>query len=114
MAVRTHAGGNAKLEGWTALERVVGKVGDVERYLKREGGDNEDALKGCGMIREALERMGTEESTAGGDAVVDADVPSKMMDTEDGEIFGGCLGEDGIMGLLMREDEVLGGNRDDV
>ena len=114
MAVRKYAGGDAKLERWTALERVVKEVGDVEEYLKREGGDNADALKGCEFIRQALERMDREESTASGDAVVDADVPSKMMDTEDGDIFGGCLGEDGIMGLLMREDEVLGGDQEDV
>ncbi|KAH6297055.1 hypothetical protein HBI39_152990 [Parastagonospora nodorum] len=114
MAVRKYAGGDVKLEEWTVLERVMKKVGDVEEYLKREGGDNADALKGCEIIRQALERMDREESTASGDAVVDADVPSKMMDTEDGDIFGGCLGEDGIMGLLMREDEVLGGDQEDV
>lgn len=121
MAVRKHADSDEEIEGLMAYQRVVRKVGDVEEYLKRKWG-SEDALKGCGVIREALARMGGKErggtvSEVGGDAVVngdDIDVPSKMMDSKDGGIFDGSLGKDDIMGLLMRDDEVLGGDRDDI
>lgn len=114
MAVRRYAGASEE-EGLTAHQRVVRKVRDVEEYLRREGG-SEEALRGCGVIREALESMGGTVGEVGGGAVVsgdDADVPSKMMDTGDGDIFGGCLGGDGIMGLLMRENGVLGGDQED-
>jgi hypothetical protein len=116
MAVRNHHSStdNDEAKGdMKPRERILKKLEDVEMYLQQHEADNEDALKGCGMIREALVRR-----TEGGDAVglleyqdTPADdgleVPSKMMPGDGMGLFGGCFGDENFMGLLETENERL-------
>jgi hypothetical protein len=117
MAVRNHTKLDPRLEdndGLSAHERVVKKVEDVERYLQQNEAQNEEALKGCAMIREALNRKAS-HGNAG--TMVDpnnanaeeepSDAPNKLMLAEDNGLFGGYLAEDDLMSLLMMENERL-------
>ncbi|KAH7092171.1 hypothetical protein FB567DRAFT_232707 [Paraphoma chrysanthemicola] len=114
MAVRRHDVDTGSIdprlsdEGLSVRERVVRKLAEVERHLKAdsEGGRNEDALRGCEMIREALKRRSREDDGAEGEGGKrDLDVPSKVMGDEGKELFGGELDENDLMGLLLRENE---------
>jgi hypothetical protein len=123
MAVRSHAEIDPKLESDDSLsshERIMKKLGDVERHLKQDEADNQDALKGCAMIRDALNRRaqrehvvdkGDEDDTTTNSEELDA--PSKVMSAEDGGLVGGCLGDDDLMGLLIKENERLDGAHDE-
>jgi hypothetical protein len=117
MAVRNHSKLDPRLEdndGMSAHERVVKKVEDVERYLQQDEAHNEEALKGCAMIREALNRRA---SYGNATTIVDpsnanakeklSDAPSTMIPTENNGLFGGYLAEDDFMSLLMVENERL-------
>ncbi|KAH7068222.1 hypothetical protein BKA63DRAFT_581623 [Paraphoma chrysanthemicola] len=120
MAVRRHDVETGSIDpklgyaGLSVRERVFRKLAEVERHLKEEGegGRNEDALRGCEMIREALKRRSDalircEEGGAEGKGKnEDLDVPSKLMGDEDKELFGGGLDENDLMGLLLRENEL--------
>lgn len=121
LAVRNHPKIDPMLEdnhGMSAHERILKKVEDVERYLTQDERDNEDALKGCAIIREALlKRKGKAQNSEKGSAVQkeDADsldVPSKMMPVHEDGLFGGCLEEDDLMSLLMRGNERLNDDGD--
>lgn len=119
MAVRNHGTIDPALEdggGMSAHERILRKVEDVERFLRREERDNEDALKGCAMIRAALLEMREKAEGQGGGKVTkedgDEDVPSKMMPVDGDGLFGGGLDDDDIMGLLMRENERMDREKD--
>lgn len=126
MAVRNHAKIDPALEdnagaGMSAHERILKKVEDVEKYLRRDERDNEDALKGCAMIRAAFLETREKAKLVGGGNVVkedlEEDVPSKMMSSDgDGErLFGGCLDDDDdddLMSLLMRENERMDEEKD--
>jgi hypothetical protein len=112
MAVRNHDKIDPRLEDGGMLsvrERVMKKMEDVERYLRQDEVGNQEALRGCEMIREALRKGGdmdvSNEEKGGEEDGMEA--PSKMMG-EDGEgLFGGSLGENDLIGLLMRENEQM-------
>jgi hypothetical protein len=118
MAVRNHTKIDPKLETDDSLsphERIVKKLEDVERHLKQDEADNQDALKGCAMIREALNRRVQRERVVvkldDDDAATrsdELDAPSLMMSKEDSGIVGGGLDDDDLMGLLIKENERLG------
>jgi hypothetical protein len=118
MAVRKHGKIDPALEdsdGMSAHERILRKLEDVEKYLRRDEGDNEDALKWCAMIRAALLEIRAKAQDGGKGGEVqkeDEDVPSKMMTVDGDVLFDSGLDDDGIMGLLMRENERLDGGKD--
>jgi hypothetical protein len=124
MAVRSHTKLDPRLEeidGMGAQERILKKVKDVERYLKQDRVHNEEALKGCAMIREALNRKADKKDVAikieHDNASADqdpSDVPSNLMPTEHSGLFGGALDENDLMSLLMRENEKLDCDKADV
>jgi len=51
-------------------EVILQKLDDVESHLRHEEGDYEDGLIGCGMIRDALDRIGKGEDISGGSNTV--------------------------------------------
>lgn len=111
MAVRRLSKLDPQLEanaGFTEHDRIMKKLEDVERHLKLEDGNQDDALKGCAMIRAALKKkmegpklvikfMGDNE-----DAL---EVPSKIMGAEDDDLFSGCIDENKLMAMLVQENE---------
>jgi hypothetical protein len=115
MAVQNHTKIDPSLDkndGLTVHGRIMRKLEDVERHLKQDEVNNEDALKGCAMIRKALQRKVGRQITASKTVDEEAadnkdavDVPSRMMEAEDAELLGEYLGEDNIMGLLMKEND---------
>jgi hypothetical protein len=111
MAVRNHASrtddGEANGDE-TPHQRILKKLADVEMYLQLHERENEAALKGCEMIREALGRSsGLLESQ---DTLVDdgLEVPSEMMPEDGMGLFGVCFGEEDLMSLLATENKRLG------
>jgi hypothetical protein len=118
MAVRNHTTLDPKLDdnkGLSAHERILKKLEDVERYLQQYEAHNEDALSGCKLIREALSRRkGSVDAShkldcSDGAAEDDPlEAPSKMMPADDDGLFGGCLDEDDLLGLLTTENKRLG------
>lgn len=56
MAVRAPLDPRWQESGKVGLEQVLKKLEEVEQYLKSEGGECDQALEGCGLIREALTR----------------------------------------------------------
>jgi hypothetical protein len=110
MAVRNHAcpADDGEAEGcMTPHERILKKLADVELYLQQHEQENEDALKGCEMIKEALGRrsglLGYE------DTPVDdgLEMPSEMMPKDGMGLFGVCFGEEDLMGFLATENKRL-------
>lgn len=85
-------------------ESMLKKLDDVERHLKGQDVDNEEALRGCELIREAL---GKREKVL--DSPIEEDTlekPSTVMENNDEEkLFGVGFDEQGLMGLLARENE---------
>lgn len=118
MGVRNHKKIDPKLDNNDGLyphKRIMKKLDDVERHLKQDEADNQDALNGCAMIREALHRRVCRERAVGkvedDDAAAQSDsleVPSKMMSAGGSGLDSYCLGDDNLMGLLMKENERLG------
>jgi hypothetical protein len=111
MAVRRLSKLDPQLEadaGLSEHERIMKKLEDVERHLKLKDGNQDDALKGCAMIRAALKtRMKAPKPVAklegdDGDAL---EAPSKIMSGEDNDLFGGCVDEDELMAMLVQENE---------
>jgi hypothetical protein len=102
MAVRNHTPNlDANVnDNLSSHERILKKLSDVETYLQQHEADNEDALKGCEMIREALGRRNEVEYQDAATEGDESELPSKMMSTDDIGLFGGCFGEEDIMGLL--------------
>jgi hypothetical protein len=83
-------------------ESMLKKLEDVERHLKLHDVDNVEALRGCEMVREALgKRMKVLDSPIEEDGL---EKPSAVMGNGE-ELFGGGFDEDGLMGLLVRENE---------
>ncbi|KAF1918381.1 hypothetical protein BDU57DRAFT_197438 [Ampelomyces quisqualis] len=112
MAVRNHGSVDAAAAegGMSAHERMWMKVADVERFLRQDESANEDALKGCLVIRAALldMRAKTQDGGKGGAAHKEhVDVPSKMMPVDEDGLFGGSLDDEDLMSLLMRENKRL-------
>jgi hypothetical protein len=101
-------------EGMSTQECILKKLEDVERYLQQHGADNDDAIKGCALIREALSRrkgsgVAISEPKAN-DHIThqdSLDLPSKMMPAVDDGLFGGRLVEDDLMNLLTTENKRL-------
>jgi hypothetical protein len=102
MAVRNHTPNlDANVnDNLSSHERILKKLSDVETYLQQHEADNEDALKGCEMIREALGRRNEVEYQDAATEGDESELPSKMMSADDIGLFGVCFREEDIMGLL--------------
>ncbi|KAF2028620.1 hypothetical protein EK21DRAFT_90440 [Setomelanomma holmii] len=131
MAVRKHSLGQIDIDPRllddgeiNAQDRMIMKLEEVERHLRHDGMGNEDALKGCEMIREALIRRRQSQYVAGArleeggekggmDEQEDKlEAPSKIMCNEDEELFGGCMDDNDFMSLLLKENEQLDSDHD--
>ncbi|OAK95550.1 hypothetical protein IQ06DRAFT_284633 [Phaeosphaeriaceae sp. SRC1lsM3a] len=121
MAVRKHSNkldprlqdnGNA---GLSPHERIMKKLEDIECYLPQDEARNGEALKGCAMIREALIDAAGNMGAGDGAGEKDEDAleaPSKIMGGDEMGLFGGCLDENDLTSLLMRENEQMDGEED--
>jgi hypothetical protein len=105
MAVRNHIPLPLAIDPrFNSHESMLKKLEDVERHLKVQDADNEEALRGCEMIREALgKRVNVLDSPIEENGL---EKPSTVMENGDEEkLFGVGFDEEGLMGLLVRENE---------
>lgn len=123
MAVRNHSKIDPSLEdndNMSPHERILKKLEDVERYLQQDAAKNEEALKGCALIRVALKQRAKSIDAAvtfeAGDVAVENDAleaPSTVMAEGDLGLFGGCLDEGDLMSLLIKESEHTAGGEEE-
>lgn len=100
----------------TNRERILSKLEELERYLRQEEGGNLNALRGCRMIRMALEGGAESENrqeSIGEDMMADtSDVPSMVFVRRDYDLFDSENGHNELMALLMQGSDCGVSNSD--
>jgi hypothetical protein len=109
MAVSSRLNLDRRLEQHTAMtdrERIMKKVTEIEQYLQAESGDNAAALRGCAMIRQALdskEELDVKWDITNREEAGRLEAPSTVFSEMDYNMYDGGDGGNELMGLLMQE-----------
>jgi hypothetical protein len=106
MAVRHHVPDRNLDPRLRTHESMLKKLDDVEDHLRLQDAENEEALKGCAIIKEALKKRVVTIP----DSLIEEnglDKPSAVM--KDGEeLFGGCYDDNELMSMLIEENKRVG------
>lgn len=83
-------------------EQILKKVKEIEYYFENKMERNEEALRGCALIREAISIQDVDEGVLDESALLDA--PSRIFAEMDCDVFDGC-NDDGneLMTLLLQD-----------
>lgn len=84
-------------------ERNMKKLDEIEHFITQGGEDNDDALHGCAMIREVLQKKQESAGLPTNSEIDNEDVPSMLLTEEVGGVFGDYFGGADIMGVMKRE-----------
>lgn len=110
MVVTNRSKIDPSLEPQASRTHILKSLEDIEKHLKET--TDEEALRGCKLIREALVKTTAQEGIVDTEEILDEDLeaPSKVLKDSDYDVFSG-LDDNEIMAMLMKHN---GGNEEPI